>query len=52
MEIGTDLKDFHLFSKPDKDGNRTAKDVFDSKIVEYLIQHMELMIYKERRHFL
>ncbi len=45
MEIGTDLKDFHLFSKPDKDGNRTAKDVFDSKIVEYLISHMDLMIY-------
>ena len=45
MEIGTDLKDFHLFSKPDKDGNRTAKDVFDSKIVEYLINHMDLMIY-------
>ncbi len=45
MEIGTDLKDFHLFSKPDRDGNRTAKDVFDSKIVEYLIKHMDLMIY-------
>ncbi len=45
LEIGTDLKDFHLFSKPDKDGNRTAKDVFDSKIVEYLIDNMDLMIY-------
>ena len=45
LEIGMDLKDFHLFSKPDKDGNRTAKDVFDSKIVEYLIEHMDLMIY-------
>ncbi len=40
-----DLKDFHLFSKPDKDGNQTAKDVFDSRIVEYLIDHMDLMIY-------
>lgn len=45
LEIGTDLKGFHLFSKPDRDGNRTAKDVFDSKIVEYLIKHMDLMIY-------
>lgn len=45
MEIGTDLRDFHLFGKPDSDGNRTAKDVFDSKIVEYLIGHMNLMIY-------
>ena len=45
LEIGMDLKDFHLFSKPDKEGNRTAKDVFDSKIVEYLIEHMDLMIY-------
>lgn len=40
-----DLKDFHLFSKPDKDGNRTAKDVFDRKIVDYLLEHMHLMIY-------
>lgn len=40
-----DLKDFHLFSKPDKDGNRTAKDVFDRKIVDYLLDHMDLMIY-------
>lgn len=45
LEIGTDLRDFHLFSKPDKDGNQSAKDVFDSKIVEYLISHMDLMIY-------
>jgi len=40
-----DLKDFHLFSKPDKDGNQTANDVFDSRIVEYMIDHMDLMIY-------
>ncbi len=40
-----DLKDFHLFSKPDKDGNRTVKDVFDRKIVDYLLEHMDLMIY-------
>lgn len=40
-----DLKDFHLFSKPDKDGNRTVKDVFDRKIVNYLLEHMDLMIY-------
>lgn len=40
-----DLKDFHLFSKPDKDGNRSAKDVFDRKIVDYLLENMNLMIY-------
>lgn len=45
MEIGTDLKDFHLFSKPDSNGNRTAKDVFDRKIVDYLLEYMDLMIY-------
>jgi len=45
MEIGTDLKDFHLFSKPDRDGHQTAKDVFDSKIVSYLIEHFDMMIY-------
>lgn len=43
--IGTDLKDFHLFGKPDKDGNRTAKDVFDRRIVDYLLENMSLMIY-------
>ena len=40
-----DLKDFHLFSKPDKDGNRTVKDVFDRKSVDYLLEHMDLMMY-------
>lgn len=40
-----DLKDFHLFYKPDKDGNRAPRDVFDRKIVDYLLQHMDLMIY-------
>lgn len=45
IEIGTDLKDFHLFGKPDKDGNRTAKDVFDRRIVDYLLENMALIIY-------
>lgn len=45
MEIGTDLKDFHLFYKPDKEGNRAPRDVFDRKIVNYLLEHMHLMIY-------
>lgn len=40
-----DLKDFHLFGKPDKNGNRTARDVFDRRIVDYLLEHMNLMIY-------
>lgn len=42
-----DLKDFHLFSKPDKEGNRTPRDVFDRKIVDYLIEHMNLIIYND-----
>lgn len=40
-----DLRDFHLFYKPDKNGERTAKDVFDRKIVDYLLKHMDLLIY-------
>ena len=35
-----DLSQFHLVSE-----RGTPKDVFDSKIVEYLIKHMDLMIY-------
>lgn len=40
-----DLKDFHLFTKPDSNGERRPKDVFDRKIVDYLLKHMDLMIY-------
>lgn len=42
-----DLKDFHLFGKPDKNGERHPKDVFDRRIVDYLIEHMNLMIYND-----
>ena len=45
LVVGTDLKDFHLFSKPDRDGNQTVRDVFDSRIVSYLIQNFHMMIY-------
>lgn len=41
-----DLKDFHLFTKH-KDGTLTPKDVFDRRIVDYLIEHMNLMIYND-----
>lgn len=41
-----DLKDFHLFTKH-KDGTLTPRDVFDRKIVDYLLQHMDLMIYND-----
>lgn len=39
-----DLKDFHLFTKRN-DGTLKPKDVFDRKIVDYLLEHMDLMIY-------
>lgn len=39
-----DLKDFHLFTKLN-DGTLKPKDVFDRKIVDYLLEHMSLMIY-------
>lgn len=41
-----DLKDFHLFTKH-KDGTVTPRDVFDRRIVDYLIEHMNLMIYND-----
>ena len=44
MKIGMDLKDFHLFTKH-RDGTMTPRDVFDRKIVDYLLEHMDLMIY-------
>ncbi len=46
LEIGMDLKDFHLFTKH-KDGTVTPRDVFDRRIVDYLIEHMNLMIYND-----
>lgn len=39
-----DLKDFHLFTEL-RDGTFKARDVFDRKIVDYLLEHMDLMIY-------
>lgn len=41
-----DLRDFHLFTKH-RDGSLTPKDVFDRKIVNYLLEHMDLMIYND-----
>ena len=44
LEIGMDLKDFHLFTKH-KDGTVTPRDVFDRRIVDYLIEHMLSLIH-------
>ena len=41
-----DLRDFHLFTKH-RDGSLTPRDVFDRKIVNYLLEHMDLMIYND-----